>query len=367
MSREEKKLTKHVAQRANSELRKTAQKKKSEQNAAPKSGRAKLDPRFASEEYEDGAADKRPHRSKTPQQQDRETFTAEGLLVETGPSTCIVLAGGELIRCHCELPAAAGDLVKFSPERRRIVALLPRRSVLSRPDPHNPRFERLIAANIDIVVNVASVNSPPLRPGLIDRYLIAIENSGADPLLCVNKADLIVPAEMKALEECLGPYRELGIAVLLCSAATGQGIKELAGHLAAKTCVLAGHSGVGKSSLLNALAPSSGAATGAVSAVHETGRHTTTASKLYNLPGGGLIIDTPGIREFGLWNVTAGQVRGYFHEFDDIARNCGFSDCTHTHEPNCAVMPAVEAGEISRVRYESYRRIMESILHELNA
>ena len=362
MSREERKRQKHLAQRANGELRKAAQKENKWGKAAEREGpRGRLDPRWAFDEEIEVAGEAGPRRIRTAPAPDRETPGTEGLVIETGPGCCTVLAGGELVRCQCALDAAAGDAVRFSTERRRVVDLLPRRSALSRPDPHNPRIERVIAANIDLVVNIVSVKSPPLRPGLIDRYLIAIENSGAEPLICVNKADLIGGDEREVLEACLKPYRDLEIPVTLCSAATGLGIAELAACLAGRTCVLAGHSGVGKSSLLNALAPASGAATGTVSVVHQTGRHTTTASKLYELPGGGLLIDTPGIREFGLWNVTAQQVRGYFHEFDAIAWRCGFADCTHTHEPNCAVLPAVAAGEISRTRYGNYLRIMESL------
>ena len=253
-----------------------------------------------------------------------------------------------------------GDRVLFSMERRRITDVLARSSCLSRPDPHNPLVERVIAANIDVVVNVVSVRTPPLRPGLIDRYLIAIENSGAEPLICVNKADLITE-DAAEFESMLAPYRAIGIPVVLCSANTGQGLREMTDLLAGRLCVFAGHSGVGKSSLLNALVPGLEIATQAVSQIHETGRHTTTGSRLYTLPGGGMIIDTPGIREFGLWQVTPAQVRDYFHEFDTHSIKCGFSDCSHTHEPNCAVVPAVAAGLVSPARYESYRRIMDSI------
>ena len=146
----------------------------------------------------------------------------------------------------------------------KVERVLPRRTALSRPDPHNPRIERVIAANIDVVVVVVSVKSPPLKSGLIDRYLVAIERSGAEPLLCVNKVDLGDCPEV-------APYRELGIPIVLCSAATGVGIDRLANELAGKTCVFTGHSGVGKSSLLNALAPGLDQATGDVSEVHNKG------------------------------------------------------------------------------------------------
>src|SRR5207253_671504 len=161
------------------------------------------------------------------------------------------------------------------------------------------------AANIDIVANVVSLKSPPLRPGLIDRYLIATGASGAAPLLCLNKIDLLTDASEL---EPLRPYEDLGLAIVRCSATTGEGVEELAAALAGKLCVFAGHSGVGKSSLLNALDPQLDLATKDVSSGNERGRHTTTSSVLYRLRNGATVIDTPGIREFGLWNIDADAV-----------------------------------------------------------
>lgn len=274
-----------------------------------------------------------------------------GLVVTVGPGCCEVMDGPARILCRTALDVAPGDRVLYSPERRKAERVLPRRTALSRPDPHNPRIERVIAANIDVVVVVASVKSPPLRPGLIDRYLIAIERSGAEPLLCVNKVDL---------GECqeLAPYRELGIPIVLCSAATGVGIDGLARELAGKTCVFTGHSGVGKSSLLNALAPGLEQSTGNVSEVHNKGRHTTSASSLHELPNGAIIIDTPGIREFGLWQVTPATLRNYFPEIREAGQFCNFRDCSHSHEPGCNVKEAVTNGEIAGSRYAAYMRIL---------
>ena len=176
------------------------------------------------------------------------------------------------------IEVAIGDQVTFSPERRRIEEIQPRRTVLSRTDPHNPRIQRVIAANVDIVVNVVSLKTPPLHPGLIDRYLIAIGKSGAAPLICVNKVDLQAsPEELDPMR----PYQDVGIPVIFCSAATGAGLAELSEALAGKLCVFAGHSGVGKSSLLNALDPKLEIATGSVSSANAKGRHTTTSSALY--------------------------------------------------------------------------------------
>jgi ribosome biogenesis GTPase len=279
-----------------------------------------------------------------------------GLAVETGPGFCDVLCGNQRVRCRSAGDAAIGDRVLFSPDRRRIEDVLPRRTVLSRTDPGNPHLLRVIAANIDVVVNVVSLKSPPLRPGLIDRYLIATARSGAEPLLCVNKIDLLASAEEL---DAVRPYEQAGVSVILCSAATGAGLVELSEALAGKLCVFAGHSGVGKSSLLNALDPRLDLVTGAVSEGNDKGRHTTTSSALYHLPGGAIVIDTPGIREFGLWDVTAAEVRLYYREF--AACSCAFSDCSHTHEPDCGVKAAVECGQIGAARYQGYLRIQASL------
>jgi len=285
-------------------------------------------------------------------QRARSEAWATGLVVETGAGFCGVLCGSHRERCRPS-DAAVGDRVLFSDDRRRIEEILPRRSVLSRSDPDNPRLERVIAANIELVVNVVSLKSPPLRPGLIDRYLIAIGKSGAEPLLCVNKIDLL---EDSSQLDVLRPYQDVGLEMVRCSAATGAGVAELSEKLAGKLCVFTGHSGVGKSSLLNALDPRLDLVAGDVSSANQKGKHTTTSSALYHLPGGGMVIDTPGIREFGLWNVSAGDIRRYFHEFDEC--RCAFADCSHSHEPDCGVKQAVESGDIALARYDSYLRIL---------
>jgi ribosome biogenesis GTPase len=277
-----------------------------------------------------------------------------GLAVETGPGFCDVLSGNQRVRCRSAGDAAIGDRVLYSPDRRRVEEILPRRTALARSDPGNPHLERVIAANIDVVVNVVSLKSPPLRPGLIDRYLIATGKSGAEPLLCVNKIDLLQCAEEMAP---VRPFQEAGVQVILCSAATGEGLAQLSEALAGKLCVFAGHSGVGKSSLLNALDPQLDLVTGQVSEGSNKGRHTTTSSALYHLPGGAMVIDTPGIREFGLWDVSREDVRLYYREF--AAYSCDFADCSHTHEPGCGVKAAAAAGGVAR--YEGYVRILASL------
>ena len=354
MSREARKLQKFFNERARRELRKANKYlAKGEEPAPP---RERIDLRWLDEdgvEVEDRAAVKK--RSHVDRERDPIALS-EGWAVEIRPGYCDLSSAGERIRCRSGGEVAIGDRVLFSTERRRIQEVLPRRTALSRPDPANPRVERVIAANVDVVVNVVSVRSPPLRPGLIDRYLIAIGKSGAEPLVCVNKIDLV---ESAADLEPLEPYREAGVPLLCCSAATGEGIATLGDALAGRLCVFAGHSGVGKSSLLNALLPDLKLATGAVSEANEKGRHTTTSSSLHQLANGAMVIDTPGIREFGLWAVSREDVRGYYREFDGW--ECAFADCSHVHEPDCGVKRAVEAGEISGERYRGYLRVWESL------
>ncbi len=259
---------------------------------------------------------------------------------------------------------AVGDRVVFTAHgagSHRIRQVLERRTTLSRPDPHNPRLERVIAANIDVAVHVASVVEPPLRPALIDRYLIAIERGGAEAVICVNKIDLLaVPAERRRQLEQLDSYRRLGLEILPTSAVTGEGLDALHTLLAGKTAVFAGHSGAGKSSLLNALDPDSGAATAGTGG-RGKGRHTTTRSSLYRLEGDIRIIDTPGIRELGLWQLTTQELRAYFPDFEPHAVGCRFNDCSHRHEPDCAVRQAVESGDVARARFETYLRILASL------
>src|SRR5947207_7156157 len=272
---------------------------------------------------------------------------------------------------------AVGDRVRlaFEGDDCRVESVLPRRSVLARPDPLHKHLQRLIAANIDVVVNVVSVKAPPLRPRLIDRVLIAIQRGGAQPVICVNKIDLLECSAAALGGDILGmpagegagaplslltPYRDLGVPVIPCSTKTGQGLDELRAAVEGKMAALVGHSGVGKSSILNALDERLQLATGGLHR-RGTGRHTTTRSTLYDFGGGTLLIDTPGIREFGLWDLDRDSLRDYFPEFVAPSKSCRFTNCTHVHEPDCEVKRRVEAGELSRARYETYVRLYESL------
>lgn len=283
--------------------------------------------------------------------------TEEGLVTAIGKGVCRLNVNGATLRCRSLPGLAIGDRVRFAPGA--VQTILPRRTTLSRPDPHNPRVERILAVNVDVVVNVVSVSSPTLRVGLIDRYLVAIQRGGAEPLICVNKIDLL--QDLRELE-ALNVYREIGVAVVLCSAATGAGISELMDALAGRTCVFSGQSGVGKSSVLNAVCPSLALATKAVSEAHNKGQHATTSSSLHILANGTKVIDTPGIRQFGLWEINAEELSAYFHEFGLYSRGCTYANCTHTHEPGCEVKVALARGYILQARFDAYLRIRQSLL-----
>ncbi|MEM1180481.1 MAG: ribosome small subunit-dependent GTPase A [Acidobacteriota bacterium] len=257
---------------------------------------------------------------------------------------------------------AVGDLVQAAPhgEGHRVLQVTSRRTDLSRPDPLQPRARRVVAANVDLVVHLASLVSPPLRPNLVDRYLIAVQQGGADALLVVNKVDLVPDAERKKALAPLEGYRGM-LPVIEASAKTGEGIDSLRRALAGKISVVVGHSGVGKSSIVNALDPKIDAATGEISRALGVGRHTTTSSNLYRLAGNIRLIDTPGIREFGLWDLDARSLSAYFPDFDEFTHACKFRNCTHSHEPRCAVRDAVASGDLPGARHATYLRILASL------
>lgn len=244
-----------------------------------------------------------------------------------------------------------GDEVQVSPsdETWVIEAVEPRRSGLVRRG-RGGRKGRVLVANLDRVLAVVALKNPDGTPELVNRLLALVEAAGMRPVLVVNKVDL-APAEVaRALGE---PYRELGYRVLYVSAQSGEGVQELR-ELCSGTSALVGPSGVGKSSLLNALEPGLRLKVGELSRKTGTGKHTTVGSRLIRLEAGGLVADTPGFSDVGLWGVAPEDVGACFPEIHETSAGCRFRSCTHTHEPGCAVLEAVEAREIAASRYDSY-------------
>lgn len=289
------------------------------------------------------------------------------IVMSVSSARCRVFRDGQELDCGLppELAVrqrnvlAVGDRVRIAEEGgvARVQSVLPRRTVLARPDPLHRHMQRLIAANVDVVIHVVSVKAPPLRPRLIDRFLIAVQRGGAQPVIAVNKIDLLDDEERETELAKLAAYRDLGVPVIACSSRTREGLDELRAHVEGKMAALVGHSGVGKSSILNALDETLLLATNTLHRKRGTGRHTTSASTLYDFGGGTYLIDTPGIREFGLWDLDRDSLRDYFPELEEAAELCRFTDCTHVHEPDCEVKERVERGELNRARYETYERL----------
>jgi ribosome biogenesis GTPase len=234
----------------------------------------------------------------------------------------------------------------------------PRHGVLTRA---SRRREHVLVANVDQLVIVMSLVQPDLKPHLIDRYLAAAQQGELKPVLCLNKADLTDPVELQPL---IGLYAQLGIPVLLCSAQTGFGIDRLREQLRGRSTVFSGQSGVGKSSLLNAVQPDLALAVKSVSEVNQKGRHTTTYSQLIKLNFGGWVVDTPGVRQMQLWDARAEEMEGYLPEFRPFVPLCTFPDCTHTHEKGCAVKDAVARRLITSRRYHSYLGLFHGTAEE---
>jgi len=253
---------------------------------------------------------------------------------------------------------AVGDWVEISQlsfETGVIESVEPRQRLLSRmaPTPQG-EYQQIMLANPDQTVFVFACTEPEPHLGMLDRLLVVAEKQGIPSVVVANKVDLAGSARA---EELFAHYAPLGYAVIYTSAKNGQGIQELAEILHGKVSVLAGPSGVGKSSLLNCIQPGLGLAVRTISQSTEKGRHTTVVRQLFPLEGGGYVADTPGLKALALWDIEPEELDGYFPELRKLVAGCQFNDCTHTHEPGCAVQAAVERGEVHPERYASYVRM----------
>jgi ribosome biogenesis GTPase len=239
-----------------------------------------------------------------------------------------------------------------------IEEVLPRETQLSRlrPGPQRVPVEHVIVANPDQAVFIFSVREPSPNPRMLDRLLVLAENNDLPTVICANKIDLVGETDLHG--DAFAVYEQIGYPVVYASARTGEGVADLRERLQGKLSVLSGPSGVGKTSLLNAIDPQLGLKTRQISEATGKGRHTTVGVRLWPLEGGGYVADTPGLREVGLWDIEPEEIAWHFVEMRPHLSDCRFSSCTHTHEPGCAVRAAVEAGDISPIRYDSYCRLL---------
>jgi ribosome biogenesis GTPase / thiamine phosphate phosphatase len=296
-----------------------------------------------------------------------------GRIVEVSTALCRVSVDGRMLVC-----AVRGSLSAFETGDTNVVAVgdwvavreagdgqgvveevLPRRSEIVRPDPMRRHLRHVVAANVDQMLVIAAWKAPRFWPELVDRYLIAAERSHVTPVLCVNKVDLASsPAEMDAV---LNAYRDLGYRVLLTSALRGDGVVAVRDLLAGQVTVLVGLSGVGKSALLSAMHPGLDLRIGAVNERRGQGRHTTTQATMVAVGDGGWVVDTAGIREFGLVGLRQDDLAAHYPEIAAAAPRCRFADCRHEREPGCAVLVAVAAGTVTAMRLDSFLKIRATL------
>jgi len=258
-------------------------------------------------------------------------------------------------------PVAVGDDVLFSRSHEQsgvIEKVLERRSAFSRPAKGMDGRLQVIACNLEQLAVVVSVKSPPLKTGLIDRVLVAAHAGSLEPMVIVNKIDLGWSDEF---DQTMTAYRGIDVPTFAVSALEDRGLADLRRALTDRRTLFAGHSGVGKSTLLNRLVPGLELKTEDVSTYSNRGKHATTHIELFELPFGGFVVDSPGLKVMGLWDVDREQLPYYYPEFDRFRESCRFQPCSHTHEPDCAVKAAVEREEIAEFRYRNYVAIAESL------
>lgn len=258
-------------------------------------------------------------------------------------------------------PLAVGDMVEVeeSNEGWTVTAISKRRNYIIRKSTNLSKESHIIASNVDQVLLVVTVNHPVTSPVFIDRFLATAEAYGIPAILLFNKIDLYGEEDEAMAGGLMGIYRKIGYACYGISAGTGENMEVVRELLKDKTTVLSGLSGVGKSTLINRIEPALNLKTAVISGAHDSGKHTTTFAEMFPLNGGGYIIDTPGIRSFGMVDMKKEEISHFFPEIFACSSGCRFYNCTHTHEPGCTVREAVEKGEISESRYISYLSMLE--------
>ena len=281
--------------------------------------------------------------------------------------------GGQLIDCKIKgnfrlkgirstNPVAVGDHVTLVPNNEGtafITEIADRRNYIIRKASNLSKQSHIIAANVDQAMLVVTVNYPQTSTTFIDRFLASAEAYRIPVVLIFNKVDILDDDELRYLDMMINLYETVGYECRSISAERGNGVETVMQLLEGKVTVLSGNSGVGKSTLINRLLPDANLRTSEISDAHNTGMHTTTFSEMLPLPSGGYIIDTPGIKGFGTFNIEPEELSGYFKEIFRFSRDCRFSNCTHTHEPGCAVLKAVEDHYIAASRYQSYLSMLD--------
>ena len=263
------------------------------------------------------------------------------------------------------LKLAVGDSVHIEQDEPgaawAISEILPRRSQLARRAPGGGHGQRIVAANVDQVLVVFAAANPEPHPRMLDRFLIIAEANDIAARVVINKADLVSPESVRLR---FADYERAGYPVHVTSTSTGRGLEALRAVLEGRTTALSGPSGVGKSSLMNAMFSGLDLRVGEISQSVNKGRHTTVGALLHPLPSGGFVVDTPGLREIGMWGLTAEHLDGYFPEFRPYLGNCRFADCVHVVEPGCKVREALSADQISAVRYDTYVKLLDELASE---
>jgi ribosome biogenesis GTPase len=301
-------------------------------------------------------------------------ISKEGIFIgnQKGEYLCVLKGALKKEKTKQKNLIVVGDFVRFTKTNNAtetIVFIEPRKTLLSRADNLSRKKQQLIAANIDQILITSSIYQPYLKPALIDRYIIATKKGGMEPIIIINKIDYLqnpptdldqnaIDSQRELFEQFLTDYSKLGLNVLLVSAQTGEGLENLQHLLQSKASAFVGQSGVGKTSLIN-LAAAKKLKVGELAKKTKKGAHTTTSSVLLPIDQESFIIDTPGIKSFGLWELSKSLIHDNFSEFKPFSIHCRFPNCTHTHEPDCTVKEAVNEKKISAIRYESYKTLLQ--------